>query len=83
MDEAVKFLIPLKNLVRKKVETHLLAFEIYFRKGETGFSTKTHLSLYCCIAIPVPKSILGVPEVSLAYCHSNMTRRFSVEQYLL
>uniref|UniRef100_A0A669F9H2 N-alpha-acetyltransferase 15, NatA auxiliary subunit a n=1 Tax=Oreochromis niloticus TaxID=8128 RepID=A0A669F9H2_ORENI len=32
LDEAVKFLIPLKNLVRKKVETHLLAFEIYFRK---------------------------------------------------
>uniref|UniRef100_A0A3Q4GYA8 N-alpha-acetyltransferase 15, NatA auxiliary subunit n=1 Tax=Neolamprologus brichardi TaxID=32507 RepID=A0A3Q4GYA8_NEOBR len=36
LDEAVKFLIPLKNLVRKKVETHLLAFEIYFRKGETA-----------------------------------------------
>ncbi|XP_075872660.1 N-alpha-acetyltransferase 15, NatA auxiliary subunit-like [Nelusetta ayraudi] len=32
LEEAVKFLIPLKNLVRHKIETHLLAFEIYFRK---------------------------------------------------
>ncbi|XP_061581901.1 N-alpha-acetyltransferase 15, NatA auxiliary subunit a [Cololabis saira] len=32
LEEAVKFLIPLKNLVRNKLETHLLAFEIYFRK---------------------------------------------------
>ncbi|KAM4622044.1 N-alpha-acetyltransferase 15, NatA auxiliary subunit a [Polymixia lowei] len=32
LEEAVKFLIPLKNLVRCKIETHLLAFEIYFRK---------------------------------------------------
>lgn len=49
MDEAVKFLIPLKNLVRKKVETHLLAFEIYFRKGETGFITDSSqfVLLYC------------------------------------
>uniref|UniRef100_A0A8D3DV94 N-alpha-acetyltransferase 15, NatA auxiliary subunit a n=1 Tax=Scophthalmus maximus TaxID=52904 RepID=A0A8D3DV94_SCOMX len=34
LDEAVKFLIPLKNLVRNKIETHLLAFEIYFRKDK-------------------------------------------------
>lgn len=33
LEEAVKFLIPLKTLVRHKIETHLLAFEIYFRKG--------------------------------------------------
>ncbi|CAL8358682.1 unnamed protein product [Merluccius merluccius] len=32
LEEAVKFLIPLKNLVRNNIETHLLAFEIYFRK---------------------------------------------------
>lgn len=35
LEEAVKFLIPLKNLVRNQIETHLLAFEIYFRKGQT------------------------------------------------
>ncbi|MCJ8733750.1 hypothetical protein PDJAM_G00227270 [Pangasius djambal] len=32
LEEAVKFLIPLKNLVKNRIETHLLAFEIYFRK---------------------------------------------------
>lgn len=36
MEEAVKFLTPLKHLVRDKIDTHLLAFEIYFRKGRTG-----------------------------------------------
>lgn len=35
LDEAVKFLVPLKNLVRHNIETHLLAFEIYFRKGSS------------------------------------------------
>ncbi|KAL7863571.1 hypothetical protein SRHO_G00125550 [Serrasalmus rhombeus] len=32
LEEAVKFLTPLKSLVRNKIETHLLAFEIYLRK---------------------------------------------------
>ncbi|MEQ2181460.1 hypothetical protein GOODEAATRI_011852 [Goodea atripinnis] len=32
LEEAVKFLTPLKHLVKDKIETHLLAFEIYFRK---------------------------------------------------
>ncbi|XP_033829378.1 N-alpha-acetyltransferase 15, NatA auxiliary subunit-like [Periophthalmus magnuspinnatus] len=32
LEEAVKFLMPLKNLARNQIETHLLAFEIYFRK---------------------------------------------------
>ncbi|XP_048826423.1 N-alpha-acetyltransferase 15, NatA auxiliary subunit a [Brienomyrus brachyistius] len=32
LEEAVKFLTPLKTLVKNKIETHLLAFEIYFRK---------------------------------------------------
>ena len=43
LEEAVKFLIPLKNLVRNKIETHLLAFEIYFRKGQLRTeSSKTY-----------------------------------------
>uniref|UniRef100_A0A8C4TBB8 N-alpha-acetyltransferase 16, NatA auxiliary subunit n=1 Tax=Erpetoichthys calabaricus TaxID=27687 RepID=A0A8C4TBB8_ERPCA len=33
LEEAIKFLMPLKNLVTDCIETHLLAFEIYFRKG--------------------------------------------------
>ncbi|NWI36088.1 NAA15 acetyltransferase, partial [Picathartes gymnocephalus] len=33
LEEAIKFLTPLKNLVKNKIETHLFAFEIYFRKG--------------------------------------------------
>lgn len=32
LEEAIKFLTPLKNLVKNKIETHLLAFEIYLRK---------------------------------------------------
>ncbi|KAL7886236.1 hypothetical protein AOLI_G00065310 [Acnodon oligacanthus] len=32
LEEAIKFLTPLKSLVRNKIETHLLAFEIYLRK---------------------------------------------------
>ncbi|KAG9460474.1 hypothetical protein GDO78_021610 [Eleutherodactylus coqui] len=32
LEEAIKFLTPLKNLVKNKIETHLYAFEIYFRK---------------------------------------------------
>ncbi|KAH0624447.1 hypothetical protein JD844_031877 [Phrynosoma platyrhinos] len=32
LEEAIKFLIPLKSLVADNIDTHLLAFEIYFRK---------------------------------------------------
>uniref|UniRef100_A0A672Z7Y2 N(alpha)-acetyltransferase 15, NatA auxiliary subunit n=1 Tax=Sphaeramia orbicularis TaxID=375764 RepID=A0A672Z7Y2_9TELE len=32
LEEAVKFLMPLKHLIKDKIDTHLLAFEIYFRK---------------------------------------------------
>lgn len=49
LEEAVKFLIPLKNLVRNKIETHLLAFEIYFRKGwqlRGGMGSVSHI---CCL----------------------------------
>ncbi|XP_043927634.1 N-alpha-acetyltransferase 16, NatA auxiliary subunit [Protopterus annectens] len=34
LEEAVKFLTPLKNLAADHIDTHLLAFEIYFRKGK-------------------------------------------------
>ncbi|CAI5780288.1 N-alpha-acetyltransferase 16, auxiliary subunit isoform X1 [Podarcis lilfordi] len=34
LEEAIKFLIPLKNLAADNIDTHLLAFDIYLRKGK-------------------------------------------------
>ncbi|XP_005366096.1 N-alpha-acetyltransferase 16, NatA auxiliary subunit [Microtus ochrogaster] len=34
LEEAIKFLTPLKTLAADNIQTHLLAFEIYFRKGK-------------------------------------------------
>ncbi|XP_075805770.1 N-alpha-acetyltransferase 16, NatA auxiliary subunit [Microtus pennsylvanicus] len=34
LEEAIKFLTPLKTLAADNIHTHLLAFEIYFRKGK-------------------------------------------------
>jgi hypothetical protein len=34
LEEAIHFLKPLQLLAPKRIETHLLAFEIYFRKGK-------------------------------------------------
>ncbi|RWS22918.1 N-alpha-acetyltransferase 15: NatA auxiliary subunit-like protein, partial [Leptotrombidium deliense] len=34
LDEAIKFLKPLQLLARERIDTHLLAFEIYYRKGK-------------------------------------------------
>ncbi|MEE6471069.1 hypothetical protein FKM82_009170 [Ascaphus truei] len=34
LEEAIKFLAPLKSLAANNIHTHLLAFEIYFRKGK-------------------------------------------------
>lgn len=33
LDQAIKFLKPLQTLAAQHIETHLMAFEIYFRKG--------------------------------------------------
>ncbi|XP_046747968.1 N-alpha-acetyltransferase 15, NatA auxiliary subunit [Diprion similis] len=35
LEQAVKFLQPLQELASDRIETHLMAFEIYFRKGRT------------------------------------------------
>uniref|UniRef100_A0A4W3KJG4 N-alpha-acetyltransferase 15, NatA auxiliary subunit a n=1 Tax=Callorhinchus milii TaxID=7868 RepID=A0A4W3KJG4_CALMI len=35
LEEAIKFLTPLKTLVKNKIETHLFAFEIYYRKEKS------------------------------------------------
>lgn len=34
LDEAIKFLVPLQTLAKERIETHLMAFEIYYRKGK-------------------------------------------------
>uniref|UniRef100_A0A669B0M0 N-alpha-acetyltransferase 15, NatA auxiliary subunit a n=1 Tax=Oreochromis niloticus TaxID=8128 RepID=A0A669B0M0_ORENI len=61
LDEAVKFLIPLKNLVRKKVETHLLAFEIYFRKAAKMmvYLEPSSDKMACEIATALDESLAG------------------------
>lgn len=33
LEQAIKFLKPLQLLASNRIETHLMAFEIYFRKG--------------------------------------------------
>lgn len=33
LEQAIKFLLPLRTLAADRIETHLMAFEIYFRKG--------------------------------------------------
>lgn len=33
LEQAIKFLTPLQTLAANRIETHLMAFEIYCRKG--------------------------------------------------
>ncbi|OWR47195.1 putative NMDA receptor-regulated protein [Danaus plexippus plexippus] len=33
LEQALKFLQPLRTLAADRIDTHLMAFEIYFRKG--------------------------------------------------
>ena len=37
LEQAIKFLLPLQDLAANKIETHLMAFEIYIRKGKLIF----------------------------------------------
>lgn len=57
----MKFLIPLKNLVRNKIETHLLAFEIYFRKGSPLLALLSHALLVSVITTVCFHSSREVP----------------------
>lgn len=34
LEQAIKFLQPLQTLASDRIQTHLMAFEIYYRKGE-------------------------------------------------
>lgn len=59
LDEAIKFLIPLQMLAKERIETHLMAFEIYYRKGKPLLMLQsikrafkcdpTHPQLHLCV----------------------------------
>lgn len=34
LEQAIKFLQPLQNLSKHSIETHLMAFEVYYRKSK-------------------------------------------------
>ena len=44
LEEAVKFLKPLQLLASQRIDTHVLAFEIYYRKGELKFKSILYFS---------------------------------------
>lgn len=60
LEEAVKFLTPLLSLSTKNINTHLLAFEIYYRKGKVLLMLRaikqalevdpSHTQLHSCLA---------------------------------
>lgn len=55
LEQAIRFLVPLQTLASKTVETHLMAFEIYSRKGEcrlADFGSQTS-DMFCLEAILV------------------------------
>lgn len=60
--------MPLKYLVKEKIDTHLLAFEIYFRKGGKRCSGSPALvpSESQCRSFPSEKSMLMLQSVKRA-----------------
>ena len=42
LEEATKLLQPLLQLAENNIETHLMAFEIYYRKGEATAASNRH-----------------------------------------
>lgn len=52
LDQAVKFLQPLQTLCSDLLETHLMAYEIYSRKGtHTALHVKPKLSTLCTLLL--------------------------------
>lgn len=45
LEQAIKFLQPLQELASNRIETHLMAFEIYIRKGTLGIHLIAHIKL--------------------------------------
>jgi len=49
LEEAIRFLIPLQNLAKDRIETHLMAFDIYFRKGKPLLMLQSLLRAFKCL----------------------------------
>uniref|UniRef100_UPI00358E91D4 N-alpha-acetyltransferase 16, NatA auxiliary subunit-like n=1 Tax=Myxine glutinosa TaxID=7769 RepID=UPI00358E91D4 len=47
MEEAVKFLVPLRLLAADRIETHLMAFDIYLRKGKLLLMLQSARRAFC------------------------------------
>lgn len=67
LEEAIKFLTPLKHLVKDKIDTHLLAFEIYFRKG-----WRAHVMCFF-FTPPVPSSSPFLPHTFTVFSFQKNT----------
>jgi len=48
LEEAIKFLIPLQILAKDRIETHLMAFDIYYRKGKPLLMLQSLLRAFKC-----------------------------------
>ncbi len=71
--------MPLKHLVKDKIDTHLLAFEIYFRKGWQAHSFQwyfTDCSLVFAMSMLCPLHVISASQIY------NLSSFFS-EKYLL
>lgn len=48
LEEAIKFLVPLQTLAKERIETHLMAFEIYYRKEKPLLMLQSVKRAYHC-----------------------------------
>lgn len=46
LEQAIKFLQPLQTLAKHRIETHLMAFEVYYRKSELNRNLRDVLCLF-------------------------------------
>lgn len=50
LDEAIKFLTPLQILAKERIDTHLMAFEIYYRKEKPLLMLQSIKRAFSCNA---------------------------------
>lgn len=81
LEAAIKFLQPLQTLANNRIETHLMAFEVYYRKSKLLLmlqSIKRALSLTLSTATPSTPSSLALHHPRLhtclvRFCHTTAT----------